>query len=165
MCPVGTAFVDTPNGDLNHDGVTSPSSYSKVQWSNYKQPEVWPTSATLGGYAAQLGESHFAVECSGKGSCDRQAGACICFDGFTGSACQRSECSITVQRIDSGLIHGTRTLFTPPTSLSTHSPFPQPLAPIAAQAMVSAFLSLILPRVRATQSSFRALMVRISTQA
>jgi len=92
VCPVGTAFVDTPLGDLDHNGAVSPSSYSKVQWSQYKQPEVWPTSAALGGFAAQPGETHFAVECSGKGSCDRALGVCECYDGFTGAACQRTTC-------------------------------------------------------------------------
>ena len=95
VCPVGTAFVDTPLGDLDHNGAVSPSSYSKVQWSQYKQPEVWPTSAAQGGFAAQPGETHFAVECSGKGSCDRALGVCECYDGFTGAACQRSEYKCT----------------------------------------------------------------------
>ena len=91
VCPVGTAFVDTPLGDLAHAGVVTPASYSKVQWSQYKQAEVWPTSAAQGGWAAQPGEAHFAVECSGKGACDLALGLCASYDGFTGAACQRSE--------------------------------------------------------------------------
>lgn len=56
MCPVAAAFVDTPRGDLNHDGKVgylagSPSvsdanvalGYSKVQWSRFLQYEAWPT--------------------------------------------------------------------------------------------------------------------------
>lgn len=31
-------------------------------------------------------------ECSDQGVCDRATGLCTCFDGFTGSACQRTEC-------------------------------------------------------------------------
>jgi len=92
VCPVGTAFVDTPLGDLSHQGVVSRTSYSKVQWSQYLQPEVWPTSSALGGWSAQPGEAHFAVECSGKGTCDRTLGVCGCYDGFTGAACQRTTC-------------------------------------------------------------------------
>ena len=112
MCPVGAAFVDTPLGDLSHQGSMSSSSYSQVQQYRYKQAQVWPSKAkvnpnsaisldsdgsvdplgsnVVGGWAAQPGEGHFTVECSGKGSCDRELGLCDCFDGFTGAACQRS---------------------------------------------------------------------------
>lgn len=100
---------------MNHDGVVQSSSasvataYSKVQWSNYKAYEVWPTIAGAyaykdntntdlapakingGGWAAQADEAHFYAECSGKGSCDRTVGVCKCFDGYEGGACQRSE--------------------------------------------------------------------------
>jgi hypothetical protein len=44
-----------------------------------------------GGWAAQTGETHFLVECSAKGACDRALGLCSCFDGYTGASCQRSE--------------------------------------------------------------------------
>jgi len=32
------------------------------------------------------------VECSDAGMCDRSSGDCQCFPGYTGSACQRTEC-------------------------------------------------------------------------
>lgn len=94
VCPAGKGFVDTPRGDLNHNGQTEATGYSIVQGKprNYQQYESWPNSATQGGWAAQAGESHFQVECSGKGSCDRTMGVCKCFDGYTGASCQRSEC-------------------------------------------------------------------------
>lgn len=33
-----------------------------------------------------------SVECSDKGVCDRKSGQCNCFAGYTGAACQRTEC-------------------------------------------------------------------------
>ena len=120
MCPMEAAFVDIPRGDLNHDGVlgygTTPSvAYSEVQWSRYMQYEAWPTldksnslpftrnsvggidttdafSNVVGGWEAQVGEAHFQMECSGKGTCDRTLGVCNCYDGYTGGACQRTTC-------------------------------------------------------------------------
>lgn len=32
------------------------------------------------------------AECSDQGTCDRSSGQCTCFAGYTGAACQRSEC-------------------------------------------------------------------------
>ena len=120
VCPVGGAFVDTPRGDLNHDGMVGYSAssasvaYSAVQWSRYMQYEAWPTISktgagsfksltgvrdidaeagnAVGGWSAQVGEAHFTVECSGKGTCDRELGVCKCYDGYTGASCQRSKC-------------------------------------------------------------------------
>jgi hypothetical protein len=110
-CPSALAFVDVPNGDLNHDGslgrgVQTTSAYSKVQWSRYLQAEYWPTvKGTLttdakgvvpptngGAFEAVSGEAHWYTECSGKGACDRATGECQCFDGYTGAACQRTTC-------------------------------------------------------------------------
>jgi hypothetical protein len=42
-----------------------------------------PTGATT---------AHAMAECSNKGTCDFTTGQCICFEGFTGHACQRSAC-------------------------------------------------------------------------
>lgn len=83
VCPYGIAFVDTPVGDLDHSGAVT-STGVKVQFANTNVNEKWP------GAAAE--EAHFYSECSGKGLCNRGSGECECFDGYTGSACQRTTC-------------------------------------------------------------------------
>ena len=37
-------------------------------------------------------KAHVLHECSMAGTCNRQTGACECFPGFTGKACQRTAC-------------------------------------------------------------------------
>lgn len=114
VCPYGLSFVDLPRGDLNHDGAlgissaSASSAYSSVMWSRYKEYEYWPTIAGTpaylasggidpsriagGGWAAKKDEAHFYSMCSGKGLCDTDTGMCRCYDGYSGSACQRSAC-------------------------------------------------------------------------
>ena len=97
MCPYDFAFIDSPVGDLNHDGLVMGSTYVKPSntpgTSNVAAYEMFPTDATKGIFQAQQDEAHFYMECSGKGECDRAAGKCVCFSGYTGAACQRSEYS------------------------------------------------------------------------
>jgi hypothetical protein len=118
LCGFGLAFADAPRGDLNHDGQVSSGTYSQVQWSRYKEYESWPSSAASGsltynsngvittadtiqgGWKAVADEAHFYSECSGKGLCDRELAKCNCYDGYTGSVCQRgmtSHCMHTAE--------------------------------------------------------------------
>lgn len=48
-----------------------------------------PSYAAWGVDSAVL---HEAVECSYRGSCNRNTGECECFDGFEGAACERTSC-------------------------------------------------------------------------
>lgn len=36
--------------------------------------------------------THIALECSGQGICDRNSGICKCYNGYSGSGCQRLDC-------------------------------------------------------------------------
>jgi len=36
--------------------------------------------------------AHAEAECANRGVCNRVAGTCSCFDGFTGSACEKTRC-------------------------------------------------------------------------
>jgi hypothetical protein len=36
--------------------------------------------------------AHQNLECSGRGTCDRVTGGCKCVAGYTGDACQRTQC-------------------------------------------------------------------------
>lgn len=83
VCPFGLSFVDTPVGDLNHDGAVSVGTVG-VQWANGDVNEMWQGGANDG--------AHFYSECSGKGVCNRGSGECECYDGFSGSSCQRTTC-------------------------------------------------------------------------
>jgi hypothetical protein len=93
VCPFELSFVDTPRGDLNHNGNTDggAAGWTSVQWSNTKEFESFPLGAG-GNFMAAPGEAHFYAECSGKGECDRSSGECKCYSGYTGSACQRTTC-------------------------------------------------------------------------
>lgn len=100
VCPYGNAWVTTANGDLNFDGdrfdgtqynkdYTFDKNLASAQLATQRSPggdwESWP-------YYAKSGEGHFLMECSNRGLCSRDTGECQCFEGYTGSACQRSSC-------------------------------------------------------------------------
>lgn len=112
-CQFGRSFVDTAQGDLNHDGAVSFASSDldfdgsadtagtangvttnwntdrfvtvRTQW---KQStfELFPASTKWRAL------NHVYMECSNKGVCDRATGECACYEGYEGSACQRSVC-------------------------------------------------------------------------
>jgi len=93
-CPSDFAFVDTPAGDLNHDGAVENTYLEKpLSTSGAWAYELFPLNPPAGkGFAAVPDEAHFYKECSGTGTCDRALGQCKCFAGYTGAACQRSTC-------------------------------------------------------------------------
>jgi hypothetical protein len=108
VCPYGLAWVDNPRGDLNHDGVRQfddgavvfPADNSLVPIYTYTEGPSAVTSATAVTVSswetfnpdAQSNEGHYYTECSNKGLCDRATGLCVCYDGYTGSSCQRTTC-------------------------------------------------------------------------
>ncbi len=53
---------------------------------------VCPHGAAFVDVPTEANKAHSSVECSNKGICDFTTGTCLCFAGFTGSACQRSVC-------------------------------------------------------------------------
>lgn len=86
-CQFGYAHVDTPKGDINMNQFSNDAGWILAE--SQQDPE--------GTYeyfspAAKTNEAHFYMECSNKGLCDRATGLCTCFDGFEGSACQRTTC-------------------------------------------------------------------------
>jgi len=85
-CQFGVAFVDTAQGDLNHNGkIDLPSVGVTTQWApqaTFEERFNFPSNH----------EAHAYMECSNKGLCDRSSGECVCFDGYEGSACQRTVC-------------------------------------------------------------------------
>jgi len=93
VCPFGLAHADTPKGDL--DGSTAVDETDVVIVSSDMYPygtvEAFPLFQDAA--ANSLSESvHGYMECSNKGLCDRTSGACTCFTGYEGHACQRTSC-------------------------------------------------------------------------
>lgn len=112
-CQFGIAFVDTAQGDLDHDGkIDAPSVSVVTQWS---------PSGTFEEYFnfGNAEEAHSYMECSNKGLCDRASGECVCFDGYEGSSCQRTVCpnSCSGHGVCRNIVDKTQTLAT---STSTH---------------------------------------------
>lgn len=94
VCQFGLAHVDTPKGDLDMSGtITGPDLTVAENSFNYPYgtAEQFPQ-----GRDSDLNEvtnsAHYYMECSNKGTCNRDSGECECFDGYDGAACQRASC-------------------------------------------------------------------------
>jgi len=95
VCQFNLAHVDTPKGDLDASSgkLTGPSVTVVANSFLYPQgtQEQFPSMVDSDGN--QISNSaHYYMECSNKGTCDRGAGVCNCFDGYTGSGCQFASC-------------------------------------------------------------------------
>lgn len=94
VCQFGLAHVDTPKGDLNMDNDITGPDYLVSENSftfPYGTSEQFPQ-----GRDSDLIEvknsAHYYMECSNKGSCNRDTGECECLPGYDGAACQRASC-------------------------------------------------------------------------
>jgi len=75
---------------------------SSLDWSNYLiyyliffvdcSLKTCPKDFAWVGDVVNSNDLHPWVECSNKGLCDRKSGACECFPGYDGVACQRTIC-------------------------------------------------------------------------
>jgi hypothetical protein len=108
VCQFGLAHVDSPKGDLDaSSGKLSGPSTTVVELDAvypYGTTEQYPNVLGAGG-AVLENAAHQYMECSNKGVCDRQTGTCACFDGYSGSGCQRASCPSSSSGVCSG--HGT----------------------------------------------------------
>lgn len=94
VCQFGLAHVDTPKGDLNHNNVVSGPDEIVVE-NNFAYPygttEKFPRMQSSD-LADLTNSAHYYMECSNKGTCDRDTGECQCLPGYDGAACQRASC-------------------------------------------------------------------------
>ena len=51
-----------------------------------------PKATAWVGAVVGSNDVHPVVECSNKGTCDRETGTCMCYDNYTGLACERTVC-------------------------------------------------------------------------
>jgi hypothetical protein len=117
-CAYGLSFIDTPNGDLDHDNALG-SGYGNRLADNWNRPTGTGNLTALNPmyrpngwwerHPSQLygiasdnailpmrqrqDEGHFYAECSNRGLCDRETGECQCFTGYSGTACNRTVCA------------------------------------------------------------------------
>lgn len=62
----------------------------------YKAPDcsqrTCPAGKAWSDVPSAANTAHALVECSNRGTCNKQTGVCKCYKGFAGDACQRSTC-------------------------------------------------------------------------
>jgi hypothetical protein len=115
ICQFGLAHVDVPKGDLDSSSgaltmtdLTAGTPIPNVGVDSDMYPKGTSEQFPDMSDSAQTkltNTAHDYAECSNKGSCDRATGNCQCFEGYSGSACQRASCPDTGAGICSG--HGT----------------------------------------------------------
>lgn len=94
VCQFGLAHVDTPKGDLDMSGTITGPDLTVAENSftfPYGTAEQFPQGRDSD-LNEVLNSAHYYMECSNKGSCNRDTGECECFDGYDGAACQRASC-------------------------------------------------------------------------
>lgn len=94
VCQFGLAHVDTPKGDLDMSGDISGPDLTVAQNSfnyPYGTPEQFPQGRDSD-LREVMNSAHYYMECSNKGTCNRDSGECECFPGYDGAACQRASC-------------------------------------------------------------------------
>lgn len=94
VCQFGLAHVDTPKGDLDMDGyISGPDEIIAVNSFVYPfgTSEQFPRMQNSE-LADVTNSAHFYMECSNKGTCNRETGVCECLEGYDGAACQRASC-------------------------------------------------------------------------
>jgi len=115
ICYFSYAFVDTPLGDINADGIVDMRVNMDEKTKNYatesydrmygvarpidtNHPDAVKDLDSDGlayneeKQSGRWDEAHFYRECSNKGICDRATGQCVCFPGYEGEGCQRTSC-------------------------------------------------------------------------
>jgi EGF-like domain len=93
MCLKFPAWVDSPYGDINHDGKLNYGKVTEDPTNSVDVAEVFPPTNSANNpdtiINAVSGEAHFPAECANRGLCNRDSGICECFPGYTGAGCQR----------------------------------------------------------------------------
>lgn len=94
VCQYGLAHVDTPKGDLNMNNEIDDADTILVE-NSFKYPygttEKFPRMQDSDLFTL-TNTAHYYMECSNKGTCNRQTGTCECYPGYDGAACQRASC-------------------------------------------------------------------------